>query len=98
MPKARHTPERSCIACGQKLPKRDLIRVVRSPEGNVAVDPSGKSPGRGSYLCSSEQCWQNGVGRGALERGLRASLSLQERTQLSEFYQQQVTSNVAMET
>ncbi len=98
MPKARHIPERSCIACGQKLPKRDLIRVVRSPEGNVAVDPSGKSPGRGSYLCTLEQCWQNGVERGGLERGLRASLSLQERTQLSEFYQQQVTSNVAVET
>ena len=98
MPKARHTPERSCIACGQKLPKRDLIRVVRSPEGNVAVDPTGKSPGRGAYLFTAEQCWQSGVQRGGLERGLRASLSLQEKTLLSEFYQQKVTTNVTVES
>ena len=98
MPKARHTPERSCIACGQKLPKRDLVRIVRSPEGNVAVDLTGKSPGRGSYLCTSEQCWKTGVERGGLERGLRASLSPQERAQLTEYYQQQVTTNIAVES
>lgn len=98
MPRTRHTPERSCISCGQKLPKRDLTRVVRSPEGNIVPDPTGKSPGRGSYLCTAEPCWNNGILKGGLERGLRASLSSQDKELLAEYYQRQVRKNVTVES
>ena len=46
-------PMRSCVVTGEKLPKKELIRVVRTPEGNVVVDESGKANGRGAYLKKS---------------------------------------------
>ena len=97
MPRPRHIPERTCITCGQKLPKSELIRIVRTPEGKVAVDPTGKTAGRGGYLCGSAECWQKGIYRGGLERGLKASLSAQEQKLLLDFYQEQVKMNVTVE-
>ena len=88
MPRSGHTPERTCISCGLKFPKGGLIRIVRTPAGQIAADPTGKRPGRGSYLCSSAECWQKGVFKGGLERGLKAPLSAQERIILLEFYQE----------
>lgn len=49
-------PQRMCIACRQMRDKRELLRVVRSPDGVVSIDPSGKKNGRGAYICSSPQC------------------------------------------
>lgn len=49
-------PERLCVGCRQLHPKSELVRIVRSPEGAIAIDPTGKSPGRGSYLCPSAEC------------------------------------------
>jgi len=74
---ARHTPVRTCVGCRQVLPKRALIRVVRSPEG-VRVDPSGKAAGRGAYLHDRRSCWDAGL-RGALARALRTELSDADR-------------------
>ena len=61
-------PERLCVGCREKHPKGELIRIVRSPAGEIAVDFSGKSPGRGAYLCPREACLtaarkQNGLAR-----------------------------------
>ena len=53
----RPTPTRSCIACRTARPKRDLLRVVRAPDGTVAIDPTGRAPGRGAYLCRDASCW-----------------------------------------
>ncbi|MDA0734545.1 MAG: YlxR family protein [Chloroflexi bacterium] len=97
MPRSSHTPERTCIACGRKLPKRELLRIVRTPEGQIAPDLTGKTAGRGAYLCSSPECWQKGIYRGGLERGLKASLSAQEQKLLLDFYQEQAKMNVAVE-
>ena len=56
-PKApRKLPTRRCVGCGEHFPKNALIRVVRSPEGKVSVDPTGHAPGRGCYFCREEQC------------------------------------------
>lgn len=54
--KEKKTPERMCVACRTMKPKSELIRVVRTPEGEIKLDPVGKMNGRGAYLCRSEEC------------------------------------------
>ena len=49
-------PERLCVGCRTLHPKSELLRIVKSPEGTVAFDPTGRSPGRGAYLCPSSEC------------------------------------------
>ena len=53
----RKLPERRCIGCGEHFAKNTLIRVVRSPEGEITLDFVGKAPGRGAYLCKSTECF-----------------------------------------
>ena len=86
--KTRHIPERRCVACGQRLPKRDLIRVVRTPQGTVTVDPTGKSAGRGAYICTSSDCWRRGLTRGNLDRSLAVTLSAEDRDQILNYYRE----------
>ena len=74
MPRQRHIPERTCVACGAKKPKHELVRVASSPQGQVSVDDSGKAPGRGAYVCSAD-CWTTALGRGRLARSLGKTLS-----------------------
>ena len=74
MPRKRHVPERTCVACGSKRPKAELSRIVLSPLGAVSLDHTGKSPGRGAYICGP-QCWESALGRGRLARSLKTSLS-----------------------
>jgi len=66
MPKK--TPLRQCLGCREKKPKRELIRVVRSPEGEISLDFKGKKPGRGAYLCPNAQCLRQARKARALER------------------------------
>ncbi len=56
MPKIRKIPKRQCVACGQMRAKRDLVRVVRTPAGEVLVDSTGKLSGRGAYVCPDPAC------------------------------------------
>lgn len=49
-------PMRMCTGCGEMKPKRELVRVVKSPEGEVSLDLTGKKPGRGAYVCRSADC------------------------------------------
>ena len=56
MPKVRRLPQRQCVACGQMRAKRELVRVVRTPDGAVRVDPTGKLSGRGAYVCPEAGC------------------------------------------
>ncbi len=88
MAKERHIPERSCVACGRKRPKQELARIVRTTEGTVMVDRTGKTAGRGAYLCWSSSCWQRGMLKGKLERSLKSALSAQDQAQLLAFYQE----------
>jgi predicted RNA-binding protein YlxR (DUF448 family) len=67
----RHIPQRTCVACRQTGAKRQLVRVVRAPDGSVTIDPSGKQSGRGAYLCDSPECWQAALKRGILPRALK---------------------------
>ena len=77
MPRKRHIPERTCVACGDKKPKAELVRIALSPEGRVAFDPTGKAPGRGAYVCGPG-CWDTALGRGKLSRSLGHNLSATE--------------------
>ena len=63
-------PMRQCIGCREMKEKRELIRVVRSPEGAINLDSRGKSPGRGAYLCPSAACLAKARKSRALERAL----------------------------
>jgi predicted RNA-binding protein YlxR (DUF448 family) len=74
----RHVPLRTCIACHQKKPKRGLIRIVRTAEGMVEVDLTGKRPGRGAYLCRDRDCWDVALGSGAMGRALKSRVSAQD--------------------
>jgi hypothetical protein len=57
----RHIPQRTCIACREEQGKRTLIRVVRTPEQRVIVDPTGKANGRGAYLHNQRTCWEKAL-------------------------------------
>ena len=54
--KTKKIPMRMCVGCGEMKPKKELIRIVTDPEGNVSVDPTGKKAGRGAYICKSSEC------------------------------------------
>ncbi len=71
MAKGKHVPERTCVGCGAKRPKVELLRVVRSPEGKVFLDLSGKRSGRGAYICPNIDCFRKAVKRKALQRSLK---------------------------
>lgn len=83
----RHVPLRRCVTCGTRLPQRELIRIVKTPQGKVIVDPSSKAPGRGAYLCHSPSCWEQGLKKNRLDHALRGRMSPEERHLLQEFAQ-----------
>ena len=66
----KKVPMRQCVGCREMKPKRELIRVIRSPQGEVALDSRGKLPGRGAYLCPSVACLRRARKARALERAL----------------------------
>ena len=82
----RHIPQRTCVGCRQVLPKRSLIRIVRTSEG-VRIDPTGKVPGRGAYLHDQRSCWNEGL-RGSLAKALRTELSSSDRKLLDTYMEE----------
>ena len=81
--RVKHVPQRTCVGCREVLPKRRLIRIVRTAEG-VQVDPTSKMAGRGAYLHDRRECWERGL-KGALANALKATLTIDERVKLEEF-------------
>ncbi len=67
-------PVRQCLGCREHRPKKELVRVVRSPEGAVSLDSSGKKPGRGAYICHNTECLKRVKKSRALERMLKTPL------------------------
>lgn len=70
----RKIPLRRCTGCNEQKPKKELVRVVRSPQGEIALDRVGKMPGRGAYLCPSAQCLAKARKAKRLERALDAQI------------------------
>ena len=63
-------PMRQCVGCREMKAKKGLVRVVRSPEGEISLDFRGKAPGRGAYVCPQAECLRRAIKSKALERGL----------------------------
>jgi len=84
-PRPKHVPQRTCVACRQKDAKRQYVRVVRSPDGVVHVDPTGKANGRGAYLHARRKCWEVALENGALGRALKVPIDAETRQELAEY-------------
>ena len=91
----RHIPQRTCVACRSERPKRDMVRIVRAPDGAVGVDPTGKRSGRGAYFCLQPPCWQVALKRRALDKALKTELTAADREALAAFGAAQATTSVA---
>lgn len=81
--RVKHVPQRTCVGCREVLPKRKMIRLVRTSEG-VQVDPTGKLAGRGAYLHDRRQCWERAL-KGALGHALKTTLSVDDRIRLETY-------------
>ena len=81
----KHNPQRTCIVCRKTQDKRALIRVVRTPTGNIIVDPTGKANGRGAYLCHRPNCWQKGLQKKLLANALKTTPSAEDLATLQEY-------------
>lgn len=71
---AKKVPMRKCVGCQERLEKRALIRLVRSPEGDYSIDQTGKKPGRGAYLCPKTMCLEKAIKSRGLERSFQTSI------------------------
>jgi uncharacterized protein len=67
-------PMRQCLGCREMKQKKELVRVVRAPDGSVSLDLKGKSPGRGAYVCPNAECLKKAVKSKALERALEVEV------------------------
>ena len=74
MQKPKKIPQRQCLGCREMKNKRDLIRAVRSPEGEISLDFKGKKPGRGAYVCPNAGCLAKVRKSRALERAFQAAI------------------------
>ena len=81
----KHVPQRTCVACRTVRPKRELIRIVRTAEGAVLLDDTGKYSGRGAYLCRRRGCWEAALTQQRLERALQVKLKPETKTRLQEY-------------
>ena len=80
--KVKKVPRRLCVACQFVGAKRELLRIVRSPEGQVSLDPVGKKPGRGVYVCKTKECLEKAIKEKRLEKGLRVPIDEATRQDL----------------
>lgn len=71
---AKRKRPRTCVGCGEESPKRALLRVIRTPEGEIMYDPTGRANGRGAYVCSSTDCVKLAKKKKALSRALKAQV------------------------
>jgi predicted RNA-binding protein YlxR (DUF448 family) len=82
--KQRKIPLRKCVACQEMKPKRELIRVVRTPDDQVLIDLTGKKSGRGAYLCGKRSCFKLAGKNKALDRALKQAVGAEIYRQLEQ--------------
>ena len=75
-------PQRTCVACRSVKDKRELTRIVKTPEGTISIDTRGRIAGRGAYLCPSLVCWQTGLESNKLDYVLKTKIAPEERKRL----------------
>lgn len=74
MAKVKKIPMRMCVGCKEMKTKKELIRIVRTPENTIEIDRTGKRAGRGAYLCSSKECLQKAIKGKRLEKCLEQQI------------------------
>lgn len=75
MGQTKKVPQRKCIGCQEMKNKKDMIRILRTPEEELVIDTTGRKNGRGAYLCFSMECFEKAVKSRGLERSLKTSIS-----------------------
>ena len=80
--KEKKTPLRMCSGCGEHKPKRELIRIVKSPQGEISVDKIGRKPGRGAYICPSIECLKKAKKNKRVDRAFEVTISTEVYDQL----------------
>lgn len=83
----KHVPLRTCISCRETKPKRELLRIVRTPEPDehVVIDATGKKSGRGAYICARLSCWETAIKKKRLEQEFQLTLSEEDRAGLDSY-------------
>lgn len=81
--RVKHVPQRTCVGCRTVMPKRQMVRIVRTSE-MVQIDLTGKLAGRGAYLHDQRDCWERAI-RGGLAHALKTELSVDDRARLEDF-------------
>lgn len=76
MPKKKNIPMRMCIACREMKPKAELTRVVKNADGEIRLDPTGKAPGRGAYICGGAECLKKLNGKKLLNKAFSSDVSV----------------------
>jgi len=79
---AKRIPQRTCVGCRTVNSKRQFVRLVRTTDGRVQIDPTGKAAGRGAYLHERRACWEHALGQRELDRALRINLNDADRAAL----------------
>lgn len=74
MVKVKKVPMRMCLGCQEMKPKKQLIRVVRTPEGQIEIDTGGKKSGRGAYICPAGECFNKAVKAKRMEKALEHAI------------------------
>lgn len=75
----KHIPQRTCIGCHEVKPKREMVRIVRTPEGQLVIDERGKLNGRGAYICKNRLCWEAVLKGNQLGRALNIEVGEAEK-------------------
>lgn len=84
MAQAKKLPQRTCTGCREVKPKKALIRIVRTPENNIIVDPTGKANGRGAYICPRKECLEVAIKSKRLSKALDVEIRPEELKKLEE--------------
>ena len=77
-------PERRCVGCNESKPKRELIRVVRAPDGTISADATGRKSGRGVYICPKEECLNKAIKTKRMEKSLMCPIPEEIYSSLAE--------------
>ncbi len=80
----KKVPKRVCVGCREQFDKKDLVRVVRTPEGLITIDLKGKQNGRGAYLCKNRECLEKAIKNKGLERTLKVNIPKETIERLKE--------------
>ena len=86
-------PMRTCIGCQCKRPKKEMIRIIRTPDGEIEIDRTGKKSGRGAYLCDNIECLDAALKKNNLKKSLKQDISLKTLDELKKAFLKTIGEN-----